>query len=334
MTHKSHDTGNAISCSVERVAKTIVADLAHRPEVFPTDRLLSTGKARPELRAELRKIDDRRNAVSVVMLWFSLVALIGGSTWINQWWAYLVAFVLMGPIYSRFEVLVHEAAHKLLFTNKRIDEWVGTWVLAYPSWALIGVYRRTHFVHHKQEVGPDDADLAMYSSCPCTRRTMVGLLFRDVIGISGCKNFAAFLGRLKVPSSRRITLSIIGVQFALWAVMWALTGRWWIYPLLWWLPWMTQWRVLYRLISIAEHGGLEVNTDRRANTHYVRQKGWLAQFWIVPYNSGWHLAHHVDMGVPWRNLPRYSEELEQAGYLTDAITYPSYTALWRALTSA
>ena len=24
---------------------------------------------------------------------------------------------------------------------------------------------------------------------------------------------------------------------------------------------------------------------------------------MVPYNTGWHLAHHVDMGVPWRNLP-------------------------------
>ena len=62
-----------------------MVDLADRPEVFPTDRLLSNGKARRELRAELRKIDDRRNAVSVAMLWFWLVAIIGGSAWINQW---------------------------------------------------------------------------------------------------------------------------------------------------------------------------------------------------------------------------------------------------------
>jgi len=311
-----------------------VVDLADRPEVFPTDRLLSNGKARRELRAELRKIDDRRNAVNVAMLWFWLVAIIGGSAWINQWWAYLVAFVLMGSMYARFDVLMHEAAHKILFTNKRINDWVGTWVIAYPSWSLIGVYRRTHFVHHKQELGPDEPDLALYSGYPCTRRTMVGFLVRDAVGISGCKTFAAFLRTLKVPSSRRITLSIIGVQFALWAAMWALTGRWWIYPLLWWLPWMTQWRVLNRLIPIAEHGGLEDNSDRRANTHNIRQKGWFARFWFVPYNAGWHLAHHVDMGVPWRNLPRYHEELEQADYITDAITYPSYMALWRALTSA
>ena len=115
--------------------------------------------------------------------------------------------------------------------------------------------------------------------------------------------------------------------------MWAATGRWWIYPLLWWLPWMTEWRVINRLRSIAEHGGMERSPDRRATTHNVRQS-LLARFWIVPYNTGWHLAHHVDMGVPWRNLPAYHAELERAGYITDAITYKSYWALWKALSSA
>ena len=115
--------------------------------------------------------------------------------------------------------------------------------------------------------------------------------------------------------------------------MWAATGRWWIYPLLWFLPWMTEWRVINRLRSIAEHGGMERSPDRRATTHNVRQS-WLARFWIVPYNTGWHLAHHVDMGVPWRNLPAFHAELERAGYITDAITYKSYWALWKALSSA
>ena len=132
---------------------------------------------------------------------------------------------------------------------------------------------------------------------------------------------------------RPIGLSIFGVQALLWAVMWAATGRWWIYPLLWFLPWMTEWRVINRLRSIAEHGGMERSADRRATTHNVRQS-WLARFWIVPYNTGWHLAHHVDMGVPWRNLPAFHAELERAGYITEAITYKSYWALWKALSSA
>ena len=36
---------------------------------------------------------------------------------------------------------------------------------------------------------------------------------------------------------------------------------------------------------------------------------------------GQHLAHHVDMGVPWRNLPRLHDELVRAGWVTpEAVT--------------
>ena len=50
----------------------------------------------------------------------------------------------------------------------------------------------------------------------------------------------------------------------------------------------------------------------------------------MPYNTGWHLAHHVDMGIPWRHLPRFHDELVTAGYVTIDLTFPSYVALWRA----
>ena len=36
----------------------------------------------------------------------------------------------------------------------------------------------------------------------------------------------------------------------------------------------------------------------------------------VPYNTGWHLAHHVDIGIPYRNLPALHRELEAAGWVT------------------
>jgi fatty acid desaturase len=75
-----------------------------------------------------------------------------------------------------------------------------------------------------------------------------------------------------------------------------------------------------------------MSVDRRLTTHVVRQS-WLARFWMVPFNTGWHLAHHVDMGVPFQNLPRLHQELVDAGWVTEALEYPSYRALWRALSS-
>ncbi len=311
----------------------MVPEAAARPDVLPTERLQPNGLARPELRHDLRRIADVRNAFTVVSVWAYVAVLIGAAVWIGNPLAYLAAFLLMGPMYARFAILMHEAAHKLLFTNKRVNDWVGTWLLAYPTFTPVSIYRRGHFAHHKEEFGPKEPDMAFYGGYRCDRRTLARRLWRDAVGISGWKNFTPLFKGLRSPQYRRISASIIGTQLVLWAAMWAATGRWWIYPLLWWLPWMTQWRVLNRLRSIAEHGGMEAGTDRRVTTHNVRQH-WLARFWFVPYHTGWHLAHHVDMGIPWRNLPRFHEELEAAGYVTDALTYPSYLALWRELSSA
>jgi fatty acid desaturase len=119
----------------------------------------------------------------------------------------------------------------------------------------------------------------------------------------------------------------------MFALMWAATGRWYTWVVLWFGSWMTVWRVINRVRAIAEHGGLGQSSDRRATTHHVRQS-LLARAIMVPYHTGWHLAHHVDMGIPWRNLPAFHEELVRAGYVTEGLTYPNYIALWKALVSA
>ena len=314
------------------MATTMVTDPEARPDVLPTERLLENGMARPQLRADLRRIDDRRNAIAVVTLWLSVLGIVAIAVRLDNPLVYAAAFVAMGPVYVRFAILMHEAAHKLLFSNRRVNDWVGTWLIAYPAWTPIGLYRRSHFAHHRVEFGPDEPDIAFYGGYPCTRRTLLRRLTRDAVGISGWKNFRALVRGVGYRPFRRTVVAILAVQCALWAASWAATGLIWLYPLLWWLPWMTQWRVLNRLRSIAEHGGLEASKDRRVTTHHVRQS-WLARLWLVPYNTGWHLAHHVDMAVPWRNLPRFHQELVEAGYATEALTYPSYTALWRALAS-
>jgi fatty acid desaturase len=77
---------------------------------------------------------------------------------------------------------------------------------------------------------------------------------------------------------------------------------------------------------------MERSKDKRITTHSVRQS-WLARFFLVPYNIGWHLAHHVDIAVPWTKLPRLHDELRASGWISDDFEYPSYRALWRSLAS-
>lgn len=309
----------------------LVPSPSELPDVLPSEFLLANGMAIPGLREKFRKIRNWRNvrAVTMVWVWTVLTAYLG-----VKWglWAALVGFILMGPMHARFAILMHEAAHKLLFTNKKINDWVGKWLVAYPAMVPIQLYRRSHFAHHRDEFGPEEPDIAFYRGYPCEPKDLSRRLLRDAIGISGYKNFKALVLAVGSKSSRTIASQILSVQVLLFFGFWIVTSAWWSYLVFWWLPWMTQWRVLNRLRAIAEHGGMHRSNDRRETTHNVEQH-LLARFWFVPYNTGWHLAHHVDMGVPWHNLPAYHRELVAAGYATDAITFKNYFELWRSATA-
>ncbi len=300
-------------------------------DVLPTDRLLPNGMAIPELRATFRQIDNARNVRAVTAVWIATLAMVWVGVHLGVW-AAVAVFILMGPMHARFAILMHEAAHKLLFTNKRANDLVGKWLIAYPALVPISIYRRSHFAHHREEFGPDEPDIAFYRGYPCEPRDLRRRLVRDAIGISGYKNFKALVVAATKRSSARVAGTILGVQVVMFGLFWLVSGAWWAYLAFWWLPWMTQWRVLNRLRAIAEHGGMQKSDDRRLTTHNVRQH-LLARFWFVPYNTGWHLAHHVDMGIPWHNLPAYHAELERAGYVFDGITFNNYFDLWRSATA-
>jgi fatty acid desaturase len=229
-------------------------------------------------------------------------------------------------------ILGHEAAHRLLFSQRRLNDGVGRWLLAYPAFLPFDSYRRAHMAHHRDEMGPDEPDLGLYSGYPISRASMRRKLTRDALGISGWKNLVPLFQATTRRSSRPMALRIFGGQLLIWAALWAATGSWWLYPLLWLAPWMTVWRVLNRLRAIAEHAGMQRSPDRRLTTHVVRQRRW-ARFWIVPYHTGWHLAHHVDSGIPWRRLPDLHRELVAAGWISPDLEYAGYLALWRALAS-
>jgi fatty acid desaturase len=306
------------------------------PDVLPTDRLSRTARPLPPIRESMRRIPGARNALTVVGAWVQTLGVIAVAVAINRWWAYVLAFLLMGRAFALLGILGHEAAHRLLFGSKRTNDLVGRWILSYPAFSPFDIYRRVHMAHHRDELGPDEPDLGLYANYPVTRASMRRKLERDALGVSGWKNLRPLLRALLSPAARPVALRILMAQVVVAAVLTLGggfgAGVWWLYPVLWLGPWLTVWRVLNRLRAIAEHGGMTRSADRRQTTHVVRQH-LLARFWIVPYNTGWHLAHHVDSGIPWRRLPALHRELVAAGWVTVGLTYPGYPALWRALAS-
>lgn len=301
-------------------------------DVLPTDTLGPTGRPTGPLRDELYRIPDAANWAHLAGVWIQSVGVIALAAWWDHPVGWVLAFLLMGRSFARFSILAHEAAHRLMFSNRTLNDRVGAWAVAYPAFVPLEVYRRGHMAHHKEEFGPNEPDRMLYTGYPITQASWRRKLRRDADGNSGWKNLKGLLLALRSDRSRPVALKILGWQVVLFVGFWLAFDRWWIYPVFWLLPWMTGWRVLNRLRAVAEHGGLEASPDRRITTHHVRQS-LSARFWMVPFNTGWHLAHHVDIGVPFSKLPRLQQELERAGYVQPGLEWPSYRALWRHASS-
>lgn len=304
---------------------TLVPSGTSLPDVLPTDRINAGGKATRSLRDELRAIDDVGNVFTVVAALLQSFGVVVLAGYLHTWWAYLGAFVVMGGSHARLNILGHEAAHRLLFSNRRANDWAGRWLLSYPTFQAMLAYRRSHFAHHRDELGPDEPDLSLYAGYPIPLDSWHRKLRRDATGSSALKNFRGLYRALR--HGAREAQYILAVHVAMLGVS-IIVMRPLMY-VVWLASWSTLWRVSNRVRSIAEHGGMVRSKDRRLTTHVIHQS-LLARMTIVPYNTGWHLAHHVDMGVPWRNLPRFHDELVAAGWITEELEYPSYRAFWRA----
>jgi fatty acid desaturase len=306
-------------------------DPALLPVTHETRRVRADGRPQPAFRDDLRHIPSWRNACAVLFVWIQTIGVLALAVWWGNPVGYVLAFLLMGRADAQFAALMHEAAHRLLFSNKRLNDFVGRWIVGYPIFTSTDAYRRVHMAHHRHEFGPDEPDIPLYSGYPISPASFRRKLVRDATGQTGFRLFRDQFAptRWKDSRARRTLLQILLVQAVLLAAAIAV-GKWWLYPLLWVLPYVTVWRVINRLRAIAEHGGMNASSDRRETTHTVKQHA-LARFILVPYHIGWHLPHHVDAGIPMRALPRYHQALIEAGYVTPTLEYANYPALWRAL---
>ena len=316
--------------------------------IAPNHKILANGHPDQKFRADLRRISNVRNAISIASIYCQAGVIFWIVLTLNNPLIYVVAFLLIGRTHAQLLALMHESAHRLLFSNRLVNDFVGRWILGYPSFTNTDGYRRVHMAHHRQEFGPNEPDIALYANYPVTRASFWRKMRRDAFGKTGWRLLRQQLrdavqtetvrtetantetvhsGAVRYNTQRKI----FAIHFVAFLASVLILNPY-IYFGLWLLPYLTVWRVMNRLRSIAEHGGLRADSDRRVTTHSVRQH-WLTRFYFVPFNLGWHIAHHLDAGIPFRSLPDYHKQLRHAGFVSDVYEYRNYRQLWRALRS-
>ncbi|MED5260770.1 MAG: fatty acid desaturase, partial [Myxococcota bacterium] len=123
---------------------------------------------REEIR-ELLEMRDLRTWGSIGINWGIIAASLAAvAAWPNPL-TILAAVFLIGARQLGLAVLMHEASHRSLLSDRRINDLVGNWLCAYPIWSDLFPYRPYHLQHHARTGSPEDPDIGLVRPFPITR---------------------------------------------------------------------------------------------------------------------------------------------------------------------
>jgi len=282
--------------------------------------------------SELLQMRDWRSWFTVALDWamiFGAMALV--AVWPNPLTVILALFVI-GARQLGLAVLMHDASHHALFSNRRVNDWVGNWLAAYPVWSDMVGYRPYHLGHHAHTWTDDDPDIGLVLPFPITPQSLRRKIMRDLTGRTGIK-FARFsirrdFGRegtwrerttraVRSPRFRGVVITnlvLLGIVSA--------AG----YPalyLLWVGAYITTNTLVTRIRAIAEHTMSPDPSDPLQNTR-TTIASWWERIFLAPNRVNYHLEHHLLMTVPHYNLPRLHDLLMQRGALDHALIANGY----------
>jgi fatty acid desaturase len=294
----------------------------------------------PALREQLRERNNWRGALAVAQDWALLVLAFAVSfAWPNPL-GWLLTVLLLSSVHVGLAILTHEAAHRSLFANAAINDWVGQYLCALPNFNSMPMYRAYHMAHHRNAGTKDDPDLVMVERYPVSRANLRRKLLRDASGQSGVKFVIGLVGMLSgywkfqqngvvervayeqppglighaVIFARNGGLVAIGWQLALFGTLFAL-GHGLLY-LLWVAAFLIPFPLLMRVRVLADHAVVRDPLSRDALEHARSTRmNWLERLLIAPHNEHYHLEHHLLPTAPFWNLPKLHALLVEQGVI-------------------
>jgi fatty acid desaturase len=291
--------------------------------------------------AGVRARSDVKGLLSVLHAWVVIgLAMALYALWPNPL-SFIVAVIVIGSRQLGLAILMHDAAHGVLMKTRALNEWVGQWLLAYPTMADMISYRHYHLVHHRRTQQVDDPDLGLSAKFPITRDSFRRKMIRDLTGQTGFKQrkaqFLRSLGDPKMSLGARVRFfwSRIGRQYLVQLILLALMtafGKPHYFLMFWVLPNITWQMAITRVRNIAEHAMVPDNDDvfRNARTTYA---SWWVRALVAPYWVNYHVDHHLLFYVPCYNLPKLHKLLLAKGLGPRMEIQPDYVTMLKLATS-
>lgn len=230
--------------------------------------------------------------VSIFLLQVALAATVFPSF---GWVGVLVAALAVGAVANHaLFVLVHEAAHNLIFKSTAANRWAGIFANFAQGIPSAMAFRTYHLSHHKYQGILDlDADLPGPTEAKLIGANPVskGLWLFSFLIIQGFVR-PARLTQINLWNGWVVTNLLLQIAFN---VAIALAFGWQA--------------LAYLLISTWFAVGLHPLGARWVQEHFIFKEGqetysYYGSFNKVMFNVGYHNEHHDLMTIPWNNLPK------------------------------
>ncbi len=105
----------------------------------------------------------------------------------------ILSLFIIGGRQLACAVLVHDAAHKAMFNNPTINDFMGNWFGGYPVFQDVYKYRDYHLIHHLNAGLAEDPDILLTRGYPTTQKSTIRKFIRDVTGQTGVKSLAGLV---------------------------------------------------------------------------------------------------------------------------------------------
>lgn len=260
----------------------------------------------PELsREELLRVCKRnryRATLAILRVYGLLIFIIGAAIALGGWWL-IPAIILIGGLQHAVSILQHEAVHGLLYRSRKVNDFIGAFLLSYPI-GFTMKYRAQHFAHHRDLGAESDPDRSNYLPFPAHPKRLIKKVLLDFSGYSSITQV------LRGESGGGSGLIWAFVAQILVFGIFVSVGAPYHYFYLWLLPLLTVTKGFAQIRNMAEHLHRE---DVRGPTERVRtfKSSVLERYFLAPLNFHYHAEHHWYPMVPYYNLPELRRILQK-----------------------
>ena len=272
--------------------------------------------------------------------WHALLAWLEDLVWMagcvllcvyGSYWFYPLAALVIGARQRGLSTILHDCAHGVGISNRRLQMAVGTVLTAYPIFQQHYAYKVSHvYTHHPRLGSPDlDPDLRFFIEQGAYKQDTAPSYIRRVVlmPLFGSQTWAYIRylvrNRYRVltgaaekssapanPVQRRKRI-LDGLGFwAFWATVSGVAwhGDWFFELLLFWVvPYLTSFQILGWYIELSEHTPLV--RDSSVDLYMTRNRK--SRLWerllTGIHNDHYHLEHHLDPRTPFYKLPQARE---------------------------